>query len=223
MVHHFKKRLDVMEKNTETLGDICKTIVTEIDTIKRVPDVRSYPNISSEQPIPTTNLSPEDLMHMLHEPQSSYMNMFIGGSSGYPIFSGMNIDHTKVENLDNVEIISSDNDDDQDTRSSEDTELEEMQLDDNDETDMSPIVLKEENPTDTIYVKKLDETESLDVLDTDENNIEENEPITRKSLQKMNVQMLRSFVIREGYCTDPSKMKKLELIHMIMSQYEMDL
>jgi hypothetical protein len=188
---------------------------------------------SSEQSIPTTNIRPEELMNMLHEPQSSYMNMFIGGSSMHPVFSGMNIDHTQVENLDNVEIISSDDDDDdQDTQSSEDpdTEVEEMEIDDNGETGTSQFVLKEENPADTIYVTKLDETESLDVLETessvvtgqDENDFEE-EPITRKSLQKMTVQMLRSFVIREGYCTDPSKLKKLELIHMIMSQLEMDL
>ena len=229
MVHHFKKRLDVMEKNTETLGDICKTIVGEIDAMKRIPDMHAA--YSDQSTIPTTNLRPEDLIHMMNEPQSSYMNMFIGGSSMHPVFSGMNIDHTQVETLNNVEIISSD-DDDQHTQSSDDPDikLEEMQIDDNDETETSSFVLKEENLIDTIYVRKLDETESLEVLETEssvvtgqnENDFEE-EPITRKSLQKMTVQMLRSFVIREGYCTDPSKLKKLELIHMIMSQREMDL
>ena len=87
---------------------------------------------------------------------------------------------------------------------------------------ITPIVLQQDNPPDTIYVTKLDETESLDAIDEkssvvnlDDNDFE-NEPITRKSLQKMTVHMLRSFVIREGYCTDPSKLKKLELLHLII-------
>ena len=44
--------------------------------------------------------------------------------------------------------------------------------------------------------------------------------VTKKSLQKMNVQMLKAMVIRDGICTEPSKMKKIELINMVLQFYQ---
>ena len=44
--------------------------------------------------------------------------------------------------------------------------------------------------------------------------------VTKKSLQKMNVQMLKAMVIRDGICTEPSKMKKIELINMVLQYYQ---
>ena len=101
---------------------------------------------------------------------------------------------------------------------------------------------------DTIHVMKLEETEPLEtnatysMIDIDDQSTlggddmsvdtqqsqsqvgeDSHEPIpfgalTKKELQKMNVQMLRTMVIREGLCTEPSKMKKLELIQMILDK-----
>ena len=39
---------------------------------------------------------------------------------------------------------------------------------------------------------------------------------TKAGLQKLTLQMLRTMVIKEGLCTDPSKLKKLELIQMVL-------
>ena len=41
---------------------------------------------------------------------------------------------------------------------------------------------------------------------------------TKTSLNKMTVQMLRTIVIRDGYSTEPSKLKKQELIQLILSK-----
>ena len=38
----------------------------------------------------------------------------------------------------------------------------------------------------------------------------------------MNLQMLRTMVIRDGLCTEPSKMKKQELIELVLSANEDD-
>ena len=43
---------------------------------------------------------------------------------------------------------------------------------------------------------------------------------SKKSLQKMTVQMLRAMVIRDGLCTEPSKMKKKELIDLVLSNQQ---
>lgn len=238
MVHHFKKRLDTMEKNTETLGDICKTIVSEIEGIKRNPEMRLPSETSSNNSFPATMNSnqQDELIRMLNGAPSSYMSMFIGGTRDEnPIFSGMNIDHTQEGDLDNVEIISDSSS--ESGSDSQDDSVEEMQLheidDENDESDTNHIVLKEDHQSDTIFVTKLDETEPLEVVDTEslmtsnENEemsvLEDNAIVTRKSLQKMTVQMLRTIVIRDGYCTDPSKLKKLEIINLIMDQNERNL
>jgi hypothetical protein len=44
--------------------------------------------------------------------------------------------------------------------------------------------------------------------------------VTKKSLQKMNVQMLKAMVIRDGICTEASKMKKIDLINMVLQFYQ---
>ena len=43
---------------------------------------------------------------------------------------------------------------------------------------------------------------------------------SKKSLQKMSVQMLRAMVIRDGLCTEPSKMKKKELIDLVLTNQQ---
>ena len=68
-----------------------------------------------------------------------------------------------------------------------------------------------------IQVTKLEETEPIDdaVSEFSEMDVERR---NKTSLQKLNVQMLRAMVIREGLCTDPSKMKKNELIQLVLNE-----
>ena len=57
--------------------------------------------------------------------------------------------------------------------------------------------------------KTLDE--SLDLED-----VESKSTSTKAALQKLTLQMLRTMVIKDGLCTDPSKLKKLELIQIVL-------
>ena len=55
--------------------------------------------------------------------------------------------------------------------------------------------------------------------DTEENTTKDTNvlPHTKKSLQKMNVQMLKTMAIRDGLCNEPGKMKKGELVQLILN------
>ena len=67
--------------------------------------------------------------------------------------------------------------------------------------------LEEENESDSVS-ESLPEVETLDIDPTPK--------YTKKSLQKMSVQMLRTIAIRDGVSEDPSKMKKGDLVDSIL-------
>lgn len=66
----------------------------------------------------------------------------------------------------------------------------------------------EEDIEETLLVKKLEMEEDED--------LESKLTSTKASLQKLTLQMLRTMVIKEGLCTDPSKLKKVELIQIVL-------
>jgi hypothetical protein len=43
---------------------------------------------------------------------------------------------------------------------------------------------------------------------------------TKAALQKLTLQMLRTMVIKDGLCTDPSKLKKVELIQIVLDSHQ---
>ena len=50
MVYHFKKRIDALDRKNETLGDICKTLIKEIDLVKQTDYQSQNMYFSNEQP-----------------------------------------------------------------------------------------------------------------------------------------------------------------------------
>jgi len=88
---------------------------------------------------------------------------------------------------------------------------------------LDDIMFKQE-PSETftenvLQVMKMEETDvptEGSILTVEPDTIENDTKLTKSALQKMNVQMLRTIVIRDGICDDPSKYKKLELINMII-------
>jgi hypothetical protein len=79
-----------------------------------------------------------------------------------------------------------------------------------------------------IQVTKIEETVEDDDANTVDASVLTEDPdvvgvqsvSSKKSLQKMSVQMLRAMVIRDGLCTEPSKMKKKELIDLVLSNQQ---
>lgn len=83
---------------------------------------------------------------------------------------------------------------------------------DNTEKQESPKVLQIEDP-DTLVQN---DTATVDESVITEDGAGSSTVFSKKSLQKMNVQMLRTMVIRDGLAEDPSKMKKLELVQLLL-------
>jgi hypothetical protein len=86
-----------------------------------------------------------------------------------------------------------------------------VELDDTEKQE-SPKFLQIEDP-DTLVQN---DTATVDESVLTEYGVEPSTVFSKKSLQKMNVQMLRTMVIRDGLAEDPSKMKKLELVQLLL-------
>jgi hypothetical protein len=203
MVYHFKKRMDALEKKNDTIADICKELLKDIDQMK----ITKPPMFLSPQNMPFPNTQPEfsfgsfpDQMKMqsgFNPVEELYKQIRVveEDSETQPL----DLKVYENEELENVETYDSDTDNES-VNTSKGT--------------MEEIPIQDEND---IQLTKLDETEPLEEVSV----ITELEPKTTKSaLQKMTVQMLKTIVIRDGLCTDPSKMKKAELIELIRSANE---
>ena len=76
----------------------------------------------------------------------------------------------------------------------------------------SPEGLQEIQP---IVVDKLQEDHLENVVQEEQSSIEEH---TNDVYRKMTIQNLKALVITKGLCSDPSKMKKTELLKMLADE-----
>jgi hypothetical protein len=251
MVYYFKKRVDMLDSKYETLADISKTIVKELELIREMPNSSMFLspqniifpksrtttathdsfgtnyNISS---FPTETTFFSSSMSTSNPLEELYKKIVISDDlleSDQETETGRYKIHD-TEILNDLDSYISDNDDDED-------EDEEDHSDKNDDgmqehtiepieldyfaTIHIPSVLPSEIDDKVVHVAKLDEIDHTDgsVLTAEPDHVEQDSTkITKSTLQKMNVQMLRTIVIRDGICTDPSKFKKLDLINMIL-------
>lgn len=225
MVYHFKKRVDALERNNETLVDICKNVVQELDHLKNTQSSFGLPKEMS--PHTSSTYYPSTLPFVDSDMLKNIMmsDGILGGSTVHE--SPLDMQVLENSELDEVESCHSDDSPAVQELSDDSTAVEELVVDsivadDNTEKtvealDMYEIEKDNDKEKDMIQVTKLEETEPIDdtVSEFSEMDVERR---NKSSLQKMNVQMLRAMVIREGLCTDPSKMKKNELIQLVLNE-----
>lgn len=225
MVYHFKKRVDALERNNETLVDICKNVVQELDHLKNTQSSFGLPKEMS--PHTSSTYYPSTLPFVDSDMLKNIMmsDGILGGSTVHE--SPLDMQVLENSELDEVESCHSDDSPAVQELSDDSTAVEELVIDsivadDNTEKtvealDMYEIEKDNDKEKDMIQVTKLEETEPIDdtVSEFSEMDVERR---NKSSLQKMNVQMLRAMVIREGLCTDPSKMKKNELIQLVLNE-----
>lgn len=255
MVYHFKKRMDVLEKTNESLGDVCKTIVQEMHLLKtasytsEVIGGAQMPKYSYE-PIPehifmthtfgsnpNPNLDQHEIYEIQHDEEEEEEEEDEDHTNEEDEEEESDDDDSVAEEVNHPKVILSDLDpldknvwmehvvqdlEDTEDPNSHDEESDESIKDITDITDtMEEVAITTEtipdhkdhkDHKDTIQVQKLEETEPLEEI-----NMIQPEKQDKKALQKMNVQMLRTMVIQDGLCTEPSKMKKLELIELILA------
>jgi hypothetical protein len=252
MVQYFKKRLDSLEKSNEALGDICKTIVSELNTLKRDTPPPSFSPKESSVQVNSWNQEQELFKKII------VSEHLLDNSIPDPLDIGILYEN---EDFDDVESCEDESGESDSCDESEDDMMEEIQDVEINIEDNVFYVTKLDTPTvdyseidgllpsiDTSQMnsfigKILEETVKEVLKNNDDIEIEElpveveeeeikNESLeenpeetlgevqnhTKTSLQKMNIQMLKTMVIRDGICTDPSKYKKQELIQLILDQ-----
>lgn len=199
LVFHFKQRITHVENKTDTMFAIINNIVKELSNIKSV----------IMQPIHT------HIPFEYHQPLS------------VPIINEFTNERILVSDDDTNDDETSDeeygDDYDDDSEDSDEDDFDEQEpepLRENDEIKIINIdvnELAEIGEPEPIIVEKLAEIEEP-AKSYKTNDLEQNQKETNKEIyRKMNLQTLKSLVITKGLSSDPSKMRKPELINLLES------
>ena len=201
LVFHFKQRISDVEEKSETMFMIINDVVKELTSLKHSCCANSFP-ISENRPINFCCAPP--------------MN---------------SIRQEKI-------IVSDESDDDSDD-DDEDEDEDEDDEDDNDDDDAEPVPLLNIVNDSTVRIISVDIDESVQLVEQEEVPIEpvnlhvekiegENvaepvEPVidtSKEIYRKMTLPALKALVITKGLSTDPSKLKKNELLKLLEANEE---
>lgn len=218
MAFHFKTRISAIERKNNTLTDICTTMVSEIGTLKsRINQMSisvggSYPNIDTaiyRGPIEQENESSDEEYEDddYESEDEEELDVEIETNNGATIIvldetTNVSIDLEEIEDADSRKIIV----DEQHAPLP-------IDLDITEEEDEVVVVKQESN-------NQVEELEEIILDETKDSEIESTIVPSMSTYRKMTVQMLRTIVIRDGLCTDPSKLKKQELLKILSDAIE---
>ena len=223
LVYHFKQRINGLEQKCDTMFEIINNIVQEITYLKNAQMAVQY-RLQTQQCVPT--------IHGLHP------NVFINNQSPMNIIKTVDDKIMVSDNEDDEDSIDDSVDDESCDLEKDDSEEDsDDECCDNEEYTHIPAVkiINIENVQDfssqlnieTLSVEKIthDNSELIEVdpiehtLTTHQLNYETkpivSEDSVRESYRKMTLPALKAYVIEKGFCTDPSKMKKPELIKLV--------
>jgi len=234
IVNHFKQRINSIEQKCDTMFEIINNLIQEFGVIKRIqtfnmhngtPMSKSTPEIFTEniESIePTESTKPSNIKSKIVVSDDEYENI----------------------TNNNDETDSDENDDDEYSEDSDEYSEDEIVDDEYDkkinidifENDLKIVNLDEdikiiektnleENINDLIQVEKIETIELIETIDTIdntesiENKINTSQEMIKENMKdiynKMSAQELKKIVITKGLCSDPSKMKKNELLKML--------
>ena len=211
LIYHFRQRFVALEQKCDTMFDLINNIVTELNSERRAlngfgetaPHIMFYPEANDRLTSGGQSGMVEEFLNMNDDESGSGSDDDESGSdddesgnddeSGSDDESGDDAENSvKVITLEPLE------------------ELHEMPIDDIDTSD------NDENETgvslaasDPIVVEKLDEhLENLSKPDVTER-------VSSDVYNKMSIQALKALVITKGLSSDPSKMKKGDLVKLL--------
>ena len=239
LVYHFKQRITVIEKKSDTMFEIINNVVQELTNVRnqqlmvhRVPvslppaeflastfNIQSMENNAeseeddeeddsedgddfddeSTQNDPLSDDDDDNLENGLMPLEETQAE-----ESAIKVINVENLDKIEVDEL--PEVIESDN---ETTENLETTDV--LETVDNLET--VDVLETVEHLEENIQVQKLEEEEPLETSDDNSTPSENSKEVYRK----MNLGALKALVITKGLCTDPSKMKKHDLLKMLES------
>lgn len=239
LVYHFKQRITVIEKKSDTMFEIINNVVQELTNVRnqqlmvhRVPvslppaeflastfNVQSMENNAESEEDDEEDDSEDgddfDDESTQNDPLSdddddNLENGLMPLEETQPEESSIKV--INVENLDKIEVdelpevIESDN---ETTENLETTDV----LEPVDNLETVDLLETVEHLEENIQVQKLEEEEPLETSDDNSTPSENSKEVYRK----MNLGALKALVITKGLCTDPSKMKKHDLLKMLES------
>ena len=216
LVYHFKKRMSVAEKKSESMYGLLSTVVKEIKNIR---NTFGQPSSSPNPPFAQvkSKTDPEISVDVKH-PAAAAQVITLELNASEP---------TSLVHAQNKIVVSDDDDDDdeseeeeEDEESVEESESEPESDDDESVEELENIVLEPlqvfEEVIDlgsTIVIEELaPEPDKDDVVDA------QLEKLSAEYLRKMNINQLRTIAIQRGITSDTSKIKKNELISLIQAK-----
>lgn len=216
LVYHFRQRFITLEQKCDTMFELINNIVLELNNGNRVergiiqsdPNILFYPAPEGHSP---ANMDIEEMNDSDVEDDSEEDD-----DSG---------DESDDENS-GEESSDEESDEDDVQEAGDENSVKVIMFDQPDTVDMSEIpndtneVSDNENENDTatelLHTDARVIVEKLEDKHLENNNEQTNqEDNANEVYRKMNIQALKALVITKGLCTDPSKMKKMELVKML--------
>ena len=230
LVYHFKQRLGLLEQKTDNMFEIVNNIVKELNNIRNAqmnsnqfsgfPQVPQLKRMSPPFFVPPT---PQDVNNIYVSVTENTHN-----ETKKP-------DEDDEDSDDEDDEDSDDEDDDEDEDDSDkeviienldDTKIETIEdnikvvhMEELSNIDFELVSEISKNAVEPIQIEKLEE------LVIESETISTGQPVvvgeySKDIVRKMSVQELKTLVITKGLCSDPSKMKKTELIKLIENNQE---
>jgi len=212
LFYFFKKRIETLEKSNETLGNICKTMVSELENFKRINDNETMPKYNTNN----TSYFPSKLNvieEVINEIESDTDNESNDGDSD--------------DNSSDTTTILSETHNDIDIDIDNETNIVDL---DNENKEQNIDVIIDNNINETNLEKNNEMTFHEEIIaiedDLEQDNISERleeeigsqiSKYTQNNLQKMNVAMLKTIIVQNNINHDISNMKKKELINVILN------
>jgi len=242
LVYHFKQRLGLIEQKTDNMFEIVNNIVKELNIIRNA-QINSNKFSGFPQVPHLSNMSPPFFIPQI--PQD-INNIYVSVTENKENeINGLEDSHDEDDEDSDDE--DSDDEDDEDSDDEDDDDSDDEDIDSDKEVvidNLDDITI--ETTGDNIKVVHMEELSNIDfevVSENIQNTIEpiqiekinqpiiETEPISisepfvvgeysKDVVRKMSVQELKTLVITKGLCSDPSKMKKIELIKMLENNQE---
>jgi len=212
LVFHFKQRISTLEQKNETMFEIINNIVQELVQIKYIITPTQPTHYSQE------NVTQSSTKHLIHNPQLQ-MNNIIHFDNNKIVVSDDDVNNNESDEEDDDSDEEDDDDSDEEDNDSEGEEQDKIKVINvalNDTIQLSEVddIIDVEPNQGNIIVEKMNTDES----EIDNSDIQKE--VKKEIYRKMTLSALKSIVIEKGLLSDPSKLKKQELLKLLESSLD---
>lgn len=207
LIYHFKERITVLEKKTNTMFDILTNMVNELNYIRNISVFNHSNNINSIHPseIPVSEIFSQ--LSQSYENTQTSQKIVVSEDEDYDEESDDD-ENDSQEDEDEIKIINID----LNTKEDENIVFEELETMSEDESLFNSV-------TDFEAYSNMENNE-IPENSSNELKIEKNDKTNEEvnnSYRKMDINALRNLVIERGISNDIKKLKKIELIKLLES------